>query len=254
MEEQVQKKRNPIGKILLVIILIIIAAIGGWYIGYKGLIIKHPDIKCVINTETPIEEDKEETKEPEEITFAEGNIYDIEYFVIELNKAFASENSVFANYWIYDTVVATYNKETQQIEVKLTYHEESQTETIDVKTFELNGKKYYSIVMDYLTVEGLDDMGLFIDFYGDLYATNMNKPLLSETIEGIPTSPPLFYEYVMKDETTHFATKEEFDNYKATKLDQPLYETYSYKDNDIIIENTRIILPLHDNTYNALIK
>ena len=245
------KKTNNIGKILLVIILLIAATIGGWFIGYKGLIIKHPETKCA----TEQEENKEQqlVEEEKEASFAEGDIYNVEFFVSELNKAFADEESVFASYWTYDTVVATYDKEKSQIAVTLKYDQDSQTEYIDVKTYELEGKKYYSLVIEYYTVEGLDDMGLLLDFYGDLYAENMNKPLLLETIEGIPTAPPLFYEYVMQ-EPIKFETKEEFENYKPIKFDQPLYETYSYTSNGFINDKTRIIIPLHDATYNALVR
>lgn len=249
MEEP--KKTNNIGKILLVLILIIAATIGGWFIGYKGLIIKHPETKCT----TEKEENKEQqpVEEQKEVPFAEGDIYNVEFFVSELNKAFADEESAFASYWIYDTVVATYDKEKSQIAVTLKYNQDGQTEYIDVKTYELEGKKYYSLVIEYNTVEGLDNMGLLLDFYGDLYAENMNKPLLLETIEDIPTAPPLFYEYVMQ-EPIKFETKEEFENYKPTRFDQPLYETYSYTSNGFINDKTRIIIPLHDVTYNALVR
>lgn len=247
MEET--KKSNNIGKILLVLILIIAATIGGWFIGYKGLIIKHPETKCAVEKE---ENKEQQPVEKEEVAFAEGDIYNVEFFVSELNKAFVSQDNIAINWPVYEEAKAIYDKDNKEIDLVITDEDGTITETCKVEEFEDNGKKYNTLVCGYFVEQATYDLSLIIDFYADLYATNKNIEQLRDKVVGIPTAPIFYYELVLSDESVKVQNKEEQDAYKVKDLTKPAIETCYYEAGDKKAYKNFVIIPLHDNTYNIL--
>lgn len=249
-----ERKSNKIGIVLLVLILIIGAAIGGWFIGYKGLIIKHPELKCP--KECPVVEENKEEQQEEIIQYAEGDIYNIEFFVSELNKELASQEPLTISWPEYQTAKAIYDNDNKEIDLVITDEYGTTTETIYVKEFIYNGKKYYSLVYESYPEESTYDLYQIMDFYTDLYAKNQGKEYLRDKVQGVPTGPIYYYEYVLQDIETakKFNTKEEQDAYEVENINQPTIEKNYYEVGGKKAFKDIMVIPLHENTYNELAK